>query len=479
MVNLFDKETAKFIVDKIQSEKPRLDLNAKLFNIYEGHVGDYLEEKMISDLSEGSYKEARERKCSINILKKVIDKLSKIYQQEPNREVLGGSKTDYKIVKNFEEILNIDHKLNVNNELMNLYKYSLLQLSLDVENRKPFIRTIPNHKFVVINLSKTNPTTPDIVCLLMDSVKDAHMDVDIYHIYTDDQFAVYDGNGKIRFDLMNELEQDGENPVGKKPFIYLNSSENLSMPKVQSDTFDITLLIPLLLTDINYIAKFSAFSILYGIDIDDKNMKRAPNTFWRFKSDVTTDKAPSIGTVKPEGDIDVLTKSAMDQFGLWLNTKGIKPSSIGDADNLASGVAKMIDEADITDSRTWQASLYTTFEKEFWDLLLKYWYPFWLDQGFVDNIGVFNPNSKVIPRFKPQTPLQDRGKLVVDLKTEMEAGFLTQKRAIKILNPKMTDSEIDILIKEIEMEKPIPVVMNDAEAANKEQDTDENNDKDT
>ncbi len=85
--------------------------------------------------------------------------------------------------------------------------------------------------------------------------------------------------------MMNELGQDGSIPMGAKPFAYLSSSENLVMPMTQNDTLDMTLLIPLLLTDTSYIAKFSSFSIVYTVDVDDKEAQMAPNAVWSLKSD--------------------------------------------------------------------------------------------------------------------------------------------------------------------------------------------------
>jgi len=479
MIDLFNEETAKYIVKKIQDEKGRLELNEKLFNIYEGQIGPLLIEKMKEDISESSFIQAKERICPINILEKVIDKLSKIYQQEPKRQVMEGKESDKAILGKLEEMLNIDHKLNINNEFSNLFRYSLLQLGINQETRKPFVRTIPNHKFVVINTSPVDLTNADIVCLLMNSVETGGIVTDIYHVYTDYQFAIYDGSGNIRYDLINDLGQDGTIPTNKKPFIYLNMSDNLIMPNVQSDTLDMSLLIPLLLSDGNYIAKFCAFSILYGIDIDDKNMKRAPNTFWSFKSDNESDKTPSIGSVKPEGDIQVLISSAMSQLAIWLDTKGLKAGSIDQltSDNAVSGIAKLIDEADVTDSRQHQASIYRMFEVDFWDLLLNYWYPFWVEQGLVDNLGIFSTNAYVSTNFKPQIPMYNRGQQVKDLKEEVNAGFTTRRRAIIALNPKMSDYEVDKLIEEIDEDKPVNWVIENG--ANQEQNRNEDNGKDT
>ena len=480
MINLYSEVTAKMVVKFIEDNKDRIDTNQKLFDIYEGDIGTLLADKMKADLGEKSFLQAKERMCPVNVLKRILDKLSKIYQQEPKREVVNGVESDKKILDKFEELLNINHKFNTNNELWNLYLNSLIQIGNI--NGKPFIRSIPNHKFLIMNTSEVDPTSPDIVILFMGaSTDDLGKIIQTYWVYTDEQFCIYDSTKIIRYDLLTALGQDGTIPTNSKPFCYLNASENLAMPKIQNDTLDMTLLIPLLLSDTGYIAKFSTYSIMYGIDVDDKNMTMGPNVFWNFSSDPESDKNPSVGTIKPEGDIDQLIKLAISQMSIWLDTKGIKVGSIGNAtvDNAASGISKLIDEADVTEIRNFQATIYGIFERNFWDLLLHKLYPFWIEQGLIDNYGTFSPNASVSVSFKPQTPLVDKGEQVKILNEEVLAGFTTKRRAIMELNPDMTEKEIDELMAEIDSETEVMVINNGNESNIAEQNGNENNTSDT
>jgi hypothetical protein len=258
---------------------------------------------------------------------------------------------------------------------------------------------------------------------------------------------------------MASLGQDGTLPYDGKPFGFLNASENLVMPLEQTDTLDMTMLIPLLLTDTSYIAKFTAFSTMYGIDIDDQNMERSPNVFWNFKSDSESDKTPQIGTVDPKGDTDKLLSIVVSILDLWLSTKGIKSGTIGSltVSNMASGISKMIDEADVTDIRNFQASIYSQFEKWFWNYLLNTLYPFWRDQGLIEDLGTFSPNASVVTTFVPQTPMISRATMIKDQRDELDAGFTTKKRAITALNPGMSSDDIDKLLQDIDNEKEVYV----------------------
>ena len=452
----------KYIKDEllpfIKNNHHRIDVNEKLFHIYEGQIGPILDEKLRMDLGEKSFDRAKERKVTVNILQRLIDKISKIYQQEPKRTVIGGNDNDKKILERFEDLLDINQNLNINNEIWNLYYYSLLQIGIDYG--KPFIRTIPNHKFLIKNESKVNPTSPDVVILFMDKKTDINGEYETYWAYTDTLFVIFDSKGEIKYDEMEALGQDGFIPYGKKPFVYQNKSKNLAMPLEQSDTLNMTLHIPLLLTDTAYIAKYTAFSILYGIDVDDSEMAISPNAFWNFKSDPDTDKAPSVGVIKPEGDIDKLVNLAITHLEIWLNTKGIKPSSIGDVStaNVSSGIAKLIDEADITDLRKLQVMLYKKFEFDFWELLLKKIYPFWVEQGLIENFGTFSPSAYVSVEFTPQTPMLDRNTLIETITKELEAGLTTKRRALRDLNPGMPEDELEQLLTEIENENIVEVI---------------------
>jgi len=239
-IDLTNEENIKGIFKFIDSNKGRIDLNENLFNIYEGQIGKQLDDKMLRDLGQKTYDQAKERKAPVNVLKKIIDKLSKIYQQDPRRDVTIDGKIslkDEKILRKFEELLNVDHKFNLHNELFNLYLYGLIQIGND--NGAPFIRSIPNHKYLIMNVSHIDPTSADVVILFMDDIVEKGVSTKIYWVYTDEQFVIYDGQQNVKTEMMEELGQDGTIPFGEKPFAYLSASENLVMPLEQADTLDI------------------------------------------------------------------------------------------------------------------------------------------------------------------------------------------------------------------------------------------------
>lgn len=448
----FTALTPKQVVDLVKDSQRYLCHNDELIDIYEGNLMEHLDRDMKAQFSVQMYNQAVIRAVPINILPKVIDKLTNIYQTSVLRKVSDGSKSDENLLNWYEDKLSINDLLNQSNELFNLCKATLIQPY--VYNEIPSLRVILNDRFIVYSSDSVDPTNPTDIILLMGKGKN---NTDIYYHYTADVFEIIDSEAKIQRDLMLEMDNyDGINPVGKLPFVYVNESPYRIAPKPDSDILKLTKIIPLMLTDLNVAAMYQSFSILYGIDVDDENLKMGPSAFWRFKSDATTNKAPSIGMLKPEVDYDQVLNLIQAELSMWMGTKGISASSVGNiknGKNLASGISKVIDEMDTYEARQKQVTVYTKAEKTLWDLILKTMNPYWVQNKLIPSQASFSPNAEVSVTFAAQLPMQSRGQVVSDLSAEYNAGFISRRRAMMKLNPELPEAEIDELILEIDAER--------------------------
>lgn len=470
MIDLTAQESIGLLNRHIQDNSNRLDVNEKLFDILEGDVLSQLMEKLINDLGESSASQAHSRAVPVNILRQVDNKLAQIYQNSPRRSIDPDNEQDLKILEYYEKNLKINYQLNYNNELQNVFQYSLQQVVLN--KGKPTTRSIPNHSFLPVNLNPVDPTEANVIILFMGESTDkaGTGSVKIRWAWSDNQFVIFDSSGEIRDDIMRDkLDLDDgepllfENPFGRIPFEYLTTSRNSVMPKVPNDILQLSLLIPVLMTDLNFAAKFQVFSILYGVDVDDENLKMSPAVFWRFKSQKGSDKAPQIGSIKPEVDIDQVLNLAATELALWLQSLGIRPGSVGklDGDSFSSGISKVIDEADILDHQNKQTELYMGWEQGYWDLVLKYMHPVWLNDPKFDPFApknLFNVNSSVLTIFTKKVPLHSRGQLAKDYMTEIDGGLISRKEVMRRLNPELNEAKIDQLIQEIKEESASIVV---------------------
>jgi hypothetical protein len=446
------------IKEYIEKNKKFLSHNKKVFDIYEGDLLSQILCDMQSQFSQKYFEQVKHRIVPINILVKIIDKLSKIYQQKPVRTIENGTDADTELLSFYEESFNINKYMNIGNEFFNMFKNCLIQPY--VHKNKPAMRIIPSDRFLVRSTDDVNPMNPTEVIIFMGEKKVLGKKEKVYHIYSDTEFLIVNEKGDILTSEMAAIDNvDGVNVVGRLPFVYVNKSANLLIPKEDSDILKLTKVIPIILSDLNCAAMFQCFSIIYGINVNDENVVLAPNAFWSLKTEGNGEQKAEVGQLKPQVDIDQVLGLVESELSLWLSSKGIRPGSIGTMtkDSFASGISKIVDEMDTYEERCKQVEVFTETEKNFWDLLMNTLHPYWLANGMIDAMPLFSLDAKFKIKFAEQVPLIDRGQIVDTLKKEVDAGFTSVDVAIKKLNPEMTDQEIEDLKAEIESDKTVEV----------------------
>jgi hypothetical protein len=444
--------TPEQVIKNVNIQKSYTAYNAMLLDVFHGNLTQYVVADLKKSLSPQSFIQQSFRLAPINILPKIIDKLTNIYQTVVTREVVDGSVTDAELLSWYVKATSANDAMNQANEYYNLLKASLIYPY--VAKGKPALRVIQNDKFAVYSNDTIEPEKPTHVTLFGDKVEG----VDIYWTWSDQEFMVSDSDGNVRRDLMAAYDnQLGVNPIGRLPFVYVNESRNRLLPPQDTDVMTMVKLLPVMLSDLNLASMFQCFSIIYGIDVSDQALTFSPNAFWSLKSDATSDKKPEIGTIKPQVDYDQVLNLVQSQLSMWLSSKGIRAGSIGSltTDNVASGISKFIDEMDTFEARQKQVSTFKKADEELWDLVLKYMHPYWSETGMIDNPARFTPSASVAVSFAVQLPQQSRGTAVRDLKEEFAAGFISRRRALRKLNPDMTDAELNELLAEIDAERDV------------------------
>lgn len=450
--------------DHIKSQGKLCSHNEKLFDIYEGDLLQYALDELSKQINFQSFDKAKHRLPPINVLVRLIDKLSKIYQQEPSRDITSERSEDSELLAFYQNEMSFNKKMNNCNEFFNLFKNSLIQPY--VFRKKPRLRTISSNMFTVFSDSKVDPNHPTHVITYHAGKDNKGNPTNLYYAYTDDEFMIFDEQKDIRYELMGELGlDDGINVAGTIPFVYANRSSNLLIPKRDTDVLAMTILLPVMLADLNFAVMYQAFSIIYGIDLNDTGIVKSPDAFWNFTSDPDSDKNPQLGILKPQVDIDATLNLIQAEISMWLQTKGIKPGAVGKLtpENFASGIAKILDEMDTSEERQKQVTIYEDVEKEFWYKITNHMHPMWRKRDMIDTTLDFSMSAEVTTNFAPQLPLLNRGDLVDDLKKEVDAGFTTRFRAIKKLNPRMSDEDVNQLIAEIDAERGVSNGMAESE----------------
>ena len=447
------------LAEYVKSKGELLEHNRQLFDIYEGLLLDYVLADLKKQLSSDSYDGIKHRVAPINILKRVIEKLSKLYNQTPLRWLENENEQDHELFEWYQKTLKIDQIGMLYNEFYNLFKNSAIEPF--IKDGKPALRVIPSDRFLVYSDNVVDPTEPTHFIKLMGMQAYTRNGQQkqglVIYVYTDEEFLpiVMDGNETfVMDDLLASLNNpEGINPYGKIPYIYVNQSNHSLIPPIDTDTLRMTKMFPILISDLNFAIMYQAFSIVYGINIDDENIRMSPNAFWRFKSDPSTQQKPELGMLKPSVDITQVSQFIGQQLSFWLQSKNIRPGQVGTLapDQMSSGIAKIVDEMDTWEARQKQVPVFETAEMKLWALILNHMHPYWVANKMIDQNMYFSPGQAVNVQFPEQKPMVKRSEILADLKVELDLGLTTKKEAMIKLNPDMSEPEIDELLKEIEL----------------------------
>jgi len=448
------KQEISFILDGIEDQHKNIKVNTELYEAYQGNLACLVKSAMAASLSPATYSVAVERIAPINVLRKVVDKLSTIYQQNPVRTIDEGTEIDSELLKYYEDSFSINRVMNSANEFMVMSKASAVMPF--IHRGVPRLRSLPANKFIVLSSDPIDPTFMTHFITIQGKCRDRDGNEAIkYNVWTDEEFLIINSKGEIQSDEMLALgNPDGINPFGKIPAVYINRSDDMLVPYVDSDMLQMTILIPLVLSDLNVGAMFTVWPIMWSRDVEVKDMVYSPKTLIQMFTDPTTNKTPELGTLEPKMDIPNQLSLLQSELGFWLNTKNIRAGAVGQltVDNFSSGISKMIDEGDTVEERKRQIEIFKKAEADLWDLVINYMHRVWVQSGMMEQKQLFTPGVDVDTEFPVQLPMTTRGQVVTDLVAEVNAGFISRREAIKKLNPEFTDAQIDELILEIDTE---------------------------
>jgi len=447
------RDDMDLIIEYFKSHRYDFYVNNMLIDIFEGNLKPYVLKELQKTLSEKAFEQIKDRIAPVNVLKKIVDKLSAIYTVAPQRKILNGAANDQDTLVLYEKEMGINRAMKQAASLYSLSRSCLLQPYIN--NGVPQARSVPNDRFFVLGQNHIDPMKPTHVVTFECYGHDKYR----FYAYTDTEFLIFEMDKNIRFDLMGQLDNSaGINPYGAIPFVYANSSTLKLWPTPDETKIAMTLLIPILFSDLNFAVKFQCFSMIYTIDVDSQNLVLSPNAIWDLKSDATSETKPEVGQIKPQVDIDQVLTLIHSEVALWLNSMGLRPGSVGQLtkDSFASGISKLIDESDTYEARLDLSDSFGEIERQFWDLLMNKMNPVWVSTGQLQANIDFDSMSEVSVNYTLTPAAQNRASLVQELEAEVKAGFMSQRMALKKLYPDYSDAEIDALMLEINGEKEEP-----------------------
>lgn len=440
------KDKRKELLQYIRNNANYLDRNYQIYDIFTGNLLPYVLEVLKKTLSENYYKKIEARVIPINILERYIKKVSAAYEKPPTRTA--NNPTNQEVVDYYVKQFGMNKKMEVADQYSHLFKGFALEPYVDVY---PKLRVLPFDRFLVYSDNQIDPTCETVFIKIIGKRLVNNKMVAVYYTFTDTEIDAFTEDLETYNPALEE--NDGINPYDVIYFTYGNRAENELLPVQDTDILAMSKLISVFLSDLSGAILFQCFSIIYGIDLNMDNAIMSPNALWSFKSDPNSDKTPSLGTLKPQADISSVMNFIVSSFALWLETKGIRVGQIGSINSgaLASGISKIIDEMDVFKVVKESISFFENDEKEFWNKMVNI-HNNWVETKQVEGLPKMTPDFSIEIIFPEPQPKREKKDIIEEKKLEVESGFKSRRKAIKELNPEMSEEELELEIAEIESE---------------------------
>lgn len=439
-----------------ESNYKRISSDTDRYYIYNGKIKDIIESSIKKEfILPETVRDMAARIVPINITQKIIAKLAKVYASKPIRRPKDLNESDADALSLYIEEMDFDRKMNHANNMFKLHKHVALEPFLSSKG-EPEMRVLPSQTY---SLYSDDPIDPTRITAFIKHIKfDVDKKKQVHEIWTDEDFVIVDGEGNVLFDQMLALNNpEGVNPYGILPFTVIRETDDLLLPIQDDDLINMNIQICLLLTDLSFAAKFQSWSIFYLIGVNNEKISFNPNSVISLEHIPGTEK-PEIGTIKPELDSDAMLRQVEALVSMLLTTKSLSVGQISgsiQANNPASGIAKVLDQAETTEEREVQVSYFSDAEKDFWYKFAHYILPEWLRTGAIDREYAFpfSTDFELSIVFPDQAYSLGPKEELELIKMKLDMGLIGLREALRTINPELSEEEIDMKLLEINKQK--------------------------
>lgn len=486
------------ILKHVERHTETLQYNLRKYRSYEGQIKKEIEISMRSEtLSDAAYTRAKQRIPSINIIKKTVDKLSKVYAEPVTR--MTKSKQDQMIMDSIIEVSGFDSVMMGTNKMVNLSKMAAIEPY--TQNGEQRFRVLGGHQFLPFSDNIMNPLEMTVLIKLLGSTdkkandyrdyitsdgllvtdEDEMRTVDLFQLFSDNEIIIIDSDGSIRLDMMAKYGLNGTNPLNIIPHIYINASKFELVPFPDTSDLDISILVPKILADTNYAIQYMSHSILWTKNVEMGNQEIHPDVVLDLGDRSPDGGDPDIGLITPK--IDIMGTLSLIEFELssYFSSKGIKTT--GMKENIgkeASGIAKAIDEGDVSAELKAQKEFFRSIERSFWKKME-------IIQNTWSDLNMVSDNRKFSPKFstdyhmiyKDLQVIESTQEKVMKIQAQKDLGVIDRRSILKEFNPDMSEEQIDKRLEVVDDEKDKEMDQFNMGALLNEQSTTEEEDQDT
>lgn len=492
---LLDQGTRKRIIEEIkgQENQQRKAQAYKWHQCYKDNTRQYVVENMLNQFDFETVLEMRYSIANISFMKKVVDKLARVYSNGVSRSIQTNDAETLKL-KNLEKSLCVNSELKTTNRYLRAQRNAALYLKpcpiyadsglkwtikpqplvpylYDVvedyyDRTKPLCFILSNYKAQnnpMLNLGEsgvrgqTTSLSPgnNIDEKIADQPIDAEMgEPETYVFWTDKYHFTTDANGEI---IQDENNPNNINPFGIKPLVnFAIDQDNQFWAQGGSDLPQGAILLNSILTHANHIAVTQGYgqAFMTGENLPSK-IKIGPTRVIRGEYKKDEQPQPTFEFVSTNPQLDSIRSLIEAYLALLLTTNNLSTSGIASqlngSQSAASGIALIIDKAESLEDVQDQRQIFLDREPQVWQIINKIIDVYGesmvdelklnkLQEGFEKqlNIVFFDPN-----------PIMSETEKLNNLKLRQELGLDSMIDLIMKDNPMLRKEQAEEKLKSI------------------------------
>lgn len=501
---LLDAGVRKKIIQAINGQENlrRKDQAYKAYQCYKDQTSRYVREQLIRQFDEDTVNESQYAVSNVSFLRKVVDKLARVYKYGVDRELWEDDKQLEDATETLKKIIDetdADRKFKKCNRYFKLFKNTLMYIRpKPVSEDKQTIKIDPlppylydavemqdeREKAMAYVLSNYTPRdhvsgnviTPTKAVVPGTTGRDGnYLDSQIYKgdgidqpiadtpgDEAGDQYVFWSTSYHFTCNSSGEIVsgEDIENPIEEIPAVNYAEDQDGSFWAIGGDDLvDGNVLVNSLITNINHIAISQGYGqlVVTGSNLP-RQMKTGPNKAVLLEQQ-EGDPTPSFEFKNASAPLDQLRSLVEMYVALLLTTNNLSTSGV--QSNLQggmafpSGIAMMIDKAESMEDVEDQRQIFIDNEPHVWRVYAK-WHELLKNKGELpEELAAVDMPSDFDLRVKfgqPKAIESEKERLDV-LKIKKELGLISAVDMIKAEHPSLSDAEAEDKLKSILEEK--------------------------
>lgn len=494
---ILDAKTRKQIIEEIKGKENQRRKNEcfKRYLCYKDRTSDFVIEHLLRQFDQSTVLEMAYAISNISLLRKVVDKLARVYSSGVQREIVGDEVSTQNMA-DLEDALDFNTQIKLTNKFLKLQKNVAMYIKpvpcTDEGENKYKIKLEPLNPYLYDVVEDYNNRTEPLVYILSDFKYTNPINMNLTtsqmatHNYTANVAgAIGTGDGKDQKIAdapedakMGEIiwwsknyhfttdtdgnitSQDIENPIKKIPFVnFALEQDGQFWAEGGNDLVDGNVLINSILTHNQHVAITQGYGQFWmrGKSLP-RNIKVGANKAILMEYQ-EGDPTPEIGYANATPQLVAMGAMIDRYIALLLTTNNLSTSAVASqltgTQMAASGIAMVIDKAESMEDVMDQRQIFIDKEPIIWDIINK-WISVYgdnLDDEFKGKNLPEDFEDSFSIEFRDQPVIMSETEKLNNLKLRRDIGLDSQLDIIMKDNPQLDEQQAVAKLQEITKEK--------------------------